>query len=245
MEKKFEIIPLLPYRAGSINRTEEEKKADGKTAPDDKLQLSKCQVVRKEFLPHTRDYSLTFSDMRFYASQSCLRKFPNVNAVLTLIDPDERLLILLPCDENTPNAFIWRSFSKGKPIPRKSASPVLYGMIFNLMQWDLNTRYRVLGRVVYEDEKTLLVFDLKKAEAFPRSYSDDNTSKATRRARYPETWREQFGITYGEHTRLVNMKIFGEYSVFTAAQGKKRISKQPEPEPGSNEMREDVTLSDE
>ena len=41
------------------------------------------------------------------------------------------------------------------------------------------------------------------------------------------------------------MKIFGEYSVFTAAQGKKRISKQPEPEPGSNEMREDVTLSDE
>lgn len=39
MEKKFEIIPLLPYRAGSINRAEEEKTADGNNVSDDKLQL--------------------------------------------------------------------------------------------------------------------------------------------------------------------------------------------------------------
>ena len=243
MEKKFEIIPLLPYRAASANCTREEKSEEGKTAIDGKLSLTKCQVVRKEFLPHAHDLSLTFSNMRFYVSQSCLRRFPNVNTVLSLIDPDERILILMPCGINTPNAFVWCGYSKGKPVPRKCSSPVLYGMIFELMHWELNTRYRILGRVVNEDEKTFLVFDLKKAEMFPRAFSENGISKSIRRARFPETWREQFGVSYEEHAKLVNMKYFGKYSVITAAQ--KKPDNVDQMVQSTNEIGEDVTQSDE
>ena len=243
MEKKLEIIPLLPYRAGSLNLNGEENSTEGSSTPDTKLHLNKCQVVRKEFLPHKRDLSLTFSDMRFYVSKSCLSRFPNVNTVLTLIDPVERLLILMPCDENTPNALVWCIHSNGKPIPRKSASPVLYGMIFDLMQWELNTRYRILGRVVYEDEKTFLAFDLKNAEVFPRAHLKDNTYRRVRRAQYQETWREQFGVSYGEQVKMVNLKFFGEYSAFSAV--KCKPARLAQAEQSFDEMREDVTRYDE
>ncbi len=216
MDKKPEIIPLLPFHAGAIRHNGNDKAAESKAASDSPFQMDKYQVVRKEFLPQSRALSLNFSEMRFYVSASCLRSFPNVTAVLVMIDPDERLLILMPCEENTPDAFIWKGFSKGKPFPRRGASPVLFGMIFDLMHWDMSARYRILGRIVQGNENSLLVFDLKQAEVFQRIQKDESSAKISRKPQYPEDWRDRFGLNYGEHSRLVNVRQLGDFSILSA-----------------------------
>lgn len=245
MEKKPEIIPLLPYHANAqllnVSKENENSRENAVPSTGKNLKLDKYQVVRKEFMPHSRELALTFSDMHFSVNQQCLRRFPNHDTVLTLIDPEEKLMVLLPCPENTPNAFRWCGYTRGKRIPRRGANTVLYGMIFDLMRWDLESRYKVLGSSAQDKEQPMLVFDLKQAETYPRQYSGERRLKTSRTAQYPAAWREQFGVTYGEHAKMVNVKLLGEYSLFTAVRGTRAETEQTETTTSSDEMREEVT----
>ena len=82
----------------------------------------------------------------------------------------------------------------------------------NLMNWDPNCRYKILGKLVRANTDVLFVFDLKSAETYQkRNANGENTS---RKALYPEDWRDQFGVPVNEHQDHTMINIFDDSTVF-------------------------------
>ena len=52
------------------------------------------QVVRREFFAHLREPSITFNDRKVYVNSACLAKFPHVEFVQALINPDTKIFCI-------------------------------------------------------------------------------------------------------------------------------------------------------
>lgn len=83
-------------------------------------------------------------------------------------------------------------------------------MIYALMEWVPNCRYRLTGKYLCENGKELLAFDLRSAEAF--LYSGDIKWRYT--PHFPADWRNRFGTPATEHSMEPLVHVFQEYAVF-------------------------------
>lgn len=222
MESKKEIIiPLLPFHEnGAIPQPDAhsgKKHAEVVEPP----KLRDYQVVRTEFISQRQEPALTFKDMQFFVNQACLKRFPDVDAVHMLVQSESKTLVLLPCDKDAPHAFAWcHTTSKGRRVSRQVTCKILSAKIFDLMGWNAENRYKVLGKIVHDESMRMLLFDLTGAEVYQRVYTDESTSELSRQARYPEDWRDQFGPAYEEHRQLLQFKLIEEYAMYTIKETK-------------------------
>lgn len=182
--------------------------------------LKSYEVVRKEYVSHAQEPSITFVGAECYVSQSCMGLFPGVDTVLFLINKESKSLVLLPCAADEPGAMRWCRMKSGKRHSRHLVGRMFCAKVFSLMKWNAGNRYRSLGRVVTEDGFKMLQFDLRNSEVFPLVYSDKQKLTIDRTARYLESWHDQFGMPYEEHKRQINTRILGEYALITVREAK-------------------------
>ena len=102
-------------------------------------------------------------------------------------------------------------------------------LIAELTGWDLNNRYKMIGKMVRSQGKRLFVFDLKTALIYPRKAMRDGDGnvipgKMSREPVYMESWRHQFGLPVEEHQRTYAINRFDDYVVISV-QGKKNTPK--------------------
>ena len=93
----------------------------------------------------------------------------------------------------------------------------------NLMGWDPEYRYKILGKLIRTQSTILFVFDLTSAETFVRKKADDAGNP--RRPLYPEEWKTQFGIPVKEHQDMTLVSIFDDYTVFRIDKDEEREGK--------------------
>lgn len=171
------------------------------------------QVVRGEFFAHLFEPSVTLNNEKVAVNSACIRKLPETEYVQFLVNPKEKKLAVKPCSEDTKDSFPWSSTdSKGKKRPKSISCKIFFAKIMNLMNWDPNCRYKILGKLVRANTDVLFVFDLKSAETYQkRNANGENTS---RKALYPEDWRDQFGVPVNEHQDHTIINIFDDSTVF-------------------------------
>ena len=181
----------------------------------DTFNLDAFQVVRREFFAHPKEPALTFNDCKLYVNSACLAKFPRADYVQLLINPDAKILALRPCPEGTRSSFQWCSNSKGTRKPKQTTCTIFFAMLFTMMEWNQDYRYRMLGNVIRANGEYLIAFDLTSTETYQRINSETKKKTASRRPIYPEAWKDQFGLTYHEHQQSMLVNIFDGFAVYS------------------------------
>ncbi len=173
------------------------------------------QVVRREFFSHIYDPSISFSQGKIYVNKAALNKLPDVSYVQILINPTEHKLIIHPCNENDKDSFAWnRSNKHGDIVPKRVTCRIFFGKLFDLMDWNQNYRYKLLGRLIITENKKLMVFDMTSTEVFERKTLENGKQKTSRIPVFPSDWKEQFGLSVEEHRKRMSVNIFDGYAVF-------------------------------
>ena len=173
------------------------------------------QVVRREFFAHTLEPSAVFNNCRFSVNTACLRRFPEAEAVQVLINRETKVMALLPCPESAKDSFVWCTVKNGTRKPRLITCKLFFAKIVDLMGWNPDYKYKMLGKLIKANDETLIVFDLSAAEIYQRNHSENGKPKTSRTPVFPAEWQNQFGLPYSEHQKAMRINIFDGYAVYS------------------------------
>ena len=179
------------------------------------------QVVRREFFAHISEPSITFNLCKFYANAACIKRFPNADYAQVLIDREHKILALRPCEEFARDSFPWSKMTKGKREPKPITCKLFFLKIFDMMGWNPNYRYKLLGKVIHSNGEYLLAFDLTATEVYQRTITEDAKPISSRTPTFPANWQNQFGLPYYEHKQSMQINIFEGYAIYSVRETKK------------------------
>ncbi len=180
---------------------------------DDAFSYEGYEVVRGEFFAHIFEPSFVLSNYKVSVNTACIKKLPDISYIQILVNPKQKKLAVLPCQEEEKDSFKWCTGGK-KRGPRQITCRVFFAKVMDLMGWDPTYRYKVLGKLIRSGEQLLFVFDLTTPEIYVRKMTKDGKSKISRKPAYPDEWKNQFGVPVAEHQNRIQVSIFNEYAVF-------------------------------
>jgi len=181
---------------------------------DESFSYDGFQVVRGEFFAHVHEPSITFNCHKVSLNTACLRRLPDVEYVQILVNQNEHKLVVRPCSEDEKDSFIWCT-TGGKRNPKQITCRVFFAMIIDLMGWNPDYRYKLLGKLIRSGDEYLFAFDLTSTEIFQRFVIEGDKSKASRKPVFPAEWKNQFGLSVEEHRNRLQVNIFKGYTVFS------------------------------
>lgn len=181
------------------------------------------QVVRGEYFAHINEPTITFSDYRLSVNTACLKKAPDVEFVQVLVNSREHKLLIRPSTEDVKDSFPWcTARRKTKYITCR----MFMLMLVDLLRWDPDYKYKIIGKQIRSNGESLFVFDLSSTEIFQRQIVDDENGvkrrKTLRKPLYPDDWKNQFGLPVDEHKKALQVNIFDGYAVFSVTDPNKR-----------------------
>jgi len=180
------------------------------------------QVVRREFFAHINEPSITFNLCKFYANAACIKRFPNADFAQVLIDREHKILALRPCEEFARDSFPWSKIGKnGKREVKPITCKLFFLKVFDMMGWNPDFRYKLLGKVIHSNGEYLLAFDLTATEVYQRTITEDSKPKSSRTPTFPANWQNQFGLPYYEHKQSMQINIFEGYAIYSVRETKK------------------------
>ncbi len=112
---------------------------------------------------------------------------------------------------------------------------MFFAKIVDLMGWNPDYRYKLLGKMIKANGETLIAFDLSAAEMYKRTITDTGKTKTSRTPVFPAEWQNQFGLPYSEHKKSMQVDIFDGYAVYSL----KDITDQPDTTPSIIPLPED------
>jgi hypothetical protein len=198
---------------------------------DESFTYDGFQVVRGEFFSHIYEPSFTLNLNKISVNMACIRKLPDVEYVQILVHPEEKNLVIRPCKEEEKDSFRWKTTGK-KVSPKQVTCKVFFAKIYALMGWNLDYRYKLLGKLIRSNGELLFVFNLNNPEIYIRVFREGEKPRVSRTPVYPQEWKNQFGISVEEHRKSLSMNKFNEYTIFgvreTAPKGESDISSRKE-----------------
>ncbi len=179
------------------------------------------QVVRKEFFAHQLEPSVTFNNCKFNVNLACLNKFPNTSSVQVLVNQEKKIMALLPCPDGARDSFAWcLTSSNGKRKPRTLTCKLFFAKMVDLMNWNPDYKYKLIGKLIQANGTMLIAFDLTATETYKRTITEGEKVKTSRVPVFPLEWQDQFGLSYNEHQQAMHIDIFDGYAVYTVKESK-------------------------
>lgn len=205
-------------------------KADEFTT-DENFSYAGYQITREEFFAHAREPALCICGNRLYVNKVCLHKAPDTSRVLIMVNSEQKKVILKPCSEEIKDSVPWVT-AKGN-MRHILCKPAFCALISTLTGWDLNNRYKMIGKLVRNRGERLFIFDLNAALIYPRKASLDGAGNVVRGSInrepvYMESWRHQFGLPVEEHERTYAINRFDNYVVINVAPKVSQVQARPQ-----------------
>ena len=176
------------------------------------------QIVRSEFFSQLREPAITFSQGKIGVNSACLKKLPNANYAQILVNREKKMLAIRPCQESDIFSFQWCTYraKDGKRQPRQVTGKMFFVKICTLMGWNLDYRYKILGKLIRANNEYLFVFNLEAAQTFVRvEAADGKKTKMSRTPLFPKEWQNQFGIPFEEHQKALQINMFQGFAVYS------------------------------
>lgn len=172
--------------------------------PEAVADLAGYQVTRAELFSHTYEPAITIWPTRIKFNMACLRRFPGVTHIQILIHPEQRRLIIRPCLPDAPDSLRWAKGGDRKELSnRDMLCRIFAAKIFDLMKWDLDYRYKMLGKPAIYQEEMLFLFKLTDFELF--------MGGKKRRSYLPGEWRDYFGAPVEFHEEQYKINLADGY----------------------------------
>lgn len=92
---------------------------------------------------------------------ACVRLMPDVEYVQILVNRKEKKLLLKPCDEIEITGYRWGKTKEGKRYPTQRTGELFVLTICELMDWNPDYRYKVLGKInltITQDDPFVFLF---------------------------------------------------------------------------------------
>ena len=182
------------------------------------------ELVHKQFFGSHLDESITFSNGSIYFSTSCVNSIRKVTHVELLINPDQRTLVIRPSRKEKKNALRWVTAKGDQYCPKAIRNKVFVPILFDLMAWNDQYKYRVKSMKRKNPSGEILIFDLSEPEIIIPNESRhevyNNEVPAASKIKpltsisnksfvaYPAAWAEGFGSSlYADHQppKLLNL----------------------------------------
>lgn len=187
------------------------------------------QVVRREFFSHINEPSITFNNCKIGVNRACVCKLPDVDFVQILVNPNTKKLAIRPCTEGEKDAFAWSNTTHGKKQPRQITCKLFFAMVVQLMDWNPDYRYKMLGKLIRANEDYLFVFDLSSVEIYQRTFTEGEKPKTARVPVFPAGWKGQFGLPIEEHRKSLQINILDGYAVYEIKERTATVQNNPVP----------------
>ena len=172
--------------------------------PEAVADLAGYQVTRAELFSHTYEPAITIWPTRIKFNMACLRRFPGVTHIQILIHPEQRRLIVRPCLPDAPDSLRWAKGGGEKELSnRDMLCRIFAGKVFDLMKWDSEYRYKMMGRPAVYQEEMLFLFKLTDFELF--------MGGKKRRSYLPGEWRDYFGTPVESHEEQYKIDLADGY----------------------------------
>lgn len=185
---------------------------------DDKNQkqidLRGYEVVRQDYFQGQEEPQLSFNKGYAYINGYGLGLFPQTDYVQFLVDDKEKALIIKPSIRKIKDSIKWSS-GNSKRHPRKIRCIPLYYMVYCMMGWNLDVRYRITGVLRESEGKKILYFPLKEAISYEKIGIYDENGHPVIVERFPEHWKPHFGISVMDYETREDVKVYKEEEVFS------------------------------
>ncbi len=165
------------------------------------------QVVRAEYLPQIKKYAVSFSKNQITVNTACLKRFPDTELVEILLNRKAKKMIIRPIIEEEKDSLLWCNTKDGIRKTRKVTVKYLFDLLFSMMGWDRNCRYKLVGGVAPFRGEKVLFFDLNSNQQFAIG-----KKSAGNHPIFPKEWENQFGLPFSEHQKANQIGLFDEYT---------------------------------
>ncbi len=205
--------------------------------------LSHYQVVRQEFITDQDEVQVTFNRGRIYINSFGLKQFPREDYIQVLVDENTQSVVIKPSVKKKRDSFVWCGGEKKRRPRHVSCIPLCY-LIFRMMNWDWNARYRITGEVEDYGEERVIFLDLRNAICFIRGEEGAGGDRdSATQVKMPQEWADTFGMPYEDYNkRKDDIKTFDDMSVFNVEllKNKDKVArmqelKEPKKEGGTDE----------
>jgi len=123
------------------------------------------QIVRREMFAHLREPAVTIRFDSISFNTACIDGLEDAVYIHVMVSDEQRRLVIRKCGENDRDALRW-CVAK----PDKRCSRVIKGrfskLIYDMMKWTPECRYKVMGHKIEYKGETLYVFELQECEIF-------------------------------------------------------------------------------
>ena len=129
-----------------------------------RLNLSGYEIVRAQFFSTLSNPAMTISNGKMRFNTACLKKFGEQEYVELLLNTVERCIAIRPCSKDNPNAVRWGRLKDSRWSVSAISCRGLAKTLFDIMEWEEDTRYRFRGEYVGAGENKMLLFQLDEPE---------------------------------------------------------------------------------
>lgn len=176
--------------------------------------LSGYQVVRGQFLTARSELPMiTFSEDKITFNCSCTRKFYQVRYVQLLLHPFERKIAIRPCLFEDAFSIPWHRNTEQPLMTKMISCPHFCQALFQIMDWEPDYGYKVLGTLIEKGNEQMVVFNLDGAVPNMVIKEEVDSKKSRKRVVIcPEEWGDSFGDEFYEFSMENSLYYSPRYS---------------------------------
>ena len=124
------------------------------------------QVVRRELFAHLREPAVVIRRDSVTFNTACIAGLEDAVYIQILVNQDNKRMVVRKCEENDKDALRWCVAKPDKRKSRKMINKIFSAMMYEMMGWNLDCRYKILGHKITFEDETIYVFDLMETEIF-------------------------------------------------------------------------------
>ena len=199
------------------------------------------QVVRRELFAHLREPAVVIRRDSVTSNTACIAGLEDAVYIQILVNQDNKRMVVRKCEENDKDALRWCVAKPDKRKSRKMTNKIFSAMMYEMMGWNLDCRYKILGHKITFEDETIYVFDLMETEIFldikrKKAKKDTESQSTTENANnieetassdteekkrknripfYPKEWKDSFGLPVEEHRKALEINMLDGYAEFT------------------------------
>ena len=196
------------YQEASESVYREKAQTERLTENGTRLNLSGYEIVRAQFFSTLSNPAMTISNGKMRFNTACLKKFGDEEYVELLLNTVERCIAIRPCSKENPKAIRWGRLTDSRWSVSAISCRGLAKTLFDIMEWEEDTRYRFRGEYVGAGENKMLLFQLDEPEMIkteeitlpPQKPEQDGTEEEQeeivikkKMMVFPAAWADSFG----------------------------------------------------
>ena len=124
------------------------------------------QVVRRELFAHLREPAVVIRRDSVTFNTACIAGLEDVVYIQILVNQENKRMVVRKCEENDKDALRWCVEKPDKRKSRKMTNKLFSAMIYDMMGWDLDCRYKMQGYKITHEDETMYIFDLLEPEIY-------------------------------------------------------------------------------